>query len=152
MATNSISKGSKKAISAAGTYSEHVHIAFNLTTSYIIIIINECMKTIVLVKKVKKFVFHVLSPPFMSLLPPPPLSLLLSPSLSSLSLLSLSLPLLLSSLPPPKGAPALIEYKHMKFLIINNPTPASLPNFISVSITSTLIQKIFLLHVLFHRN
>ena len=31
------------------------------------------------------------------------------------------------------GAPSLIEYKQQKFLIINNPTSATLPNFINVS-------------------
>ena len=34
---------------------------------------------------------------------------------------------------PLLGAPSLIEYKQQKFLIINNPTPATLPNFIHVS-------------------
>jgi protein tyrosine phosphatase type 4A len=29
------------------------------------------------------------------------------------------------------GAPALIEHKNLKFLIINNPTPATLPKFIN---------------------
>lgn len=40
------------------------------------------------------------------------------------------------------GAPALIEHRNLKFLIINNPTPATLPKFINVSIIiSTNITK-----------
>ena len=42
--------------------------------------------------------------------------------------------------PPCTGAPALIEHKNQRFLIINNPTPATLSHFINVRLSPLLIS------------